>query len=192
MDTVASEPVGKYGTVQTCPDVVVGDFNRDGKLDFATADPLDGVYIFQGNGDGTFYLATSERIGAFYPVLGDFNGDGKLDLVVESTSGVSLLLGNGDGTFQSPQTILNNLNRETCGFGFPLVVDDFNGDGKLDLAFCSSSGNGQMVVLLGNGDGTFKKPVYYRAGSNDSAWVFAAGDLNSDGKTDFIVWYFKN
>jgi hypothetical protein len=32
---------GKYGNFQTCPDVVVGDFNRDGKLDFATAEGLE-------------------------------------------------------------------------------------------------------------------------------------------------------
>jgi hypothetical protein len=112
-------------------------------------------------------------------------------LVLESNSGLTLLLGNGDGTFQSPETIIN-LTSDTCGFGVPLIVNDFNGDGKPDLAFCSSSGNGQLVVLLGNGDGTFKKPLYYNAGSNDSSWAFAAGDFNSDGKTDFIAWYFKN
>jgi hypothetical protein len=67
-------------------------------------------------------------------------------------------------------------------------------DGKLDLAFCTRpSSNSQIGVLIGNGDGTFKKPVYYRAGSpDDSNWVFTAGDFNSDGKTDFIDWYFKN
>lgn len=49
-----------------------------------------------------------------------------------------------------------------------------------------------MGVVLGNGDGTFKKPVHYHAGSNDSTWSFAAGDFNSDGKTAFIDWYFKD
>jgi hypothetical protein len=182
---------GKYGTFQSCPDIVVGDFNEDGKLDFATADPADGVQIFLGNGDGTFQQAASYGIlGASNPVVADFNGDGKLDLVIESYSGILLLLGNGDGTFQSPQTIFPTA--EACGSGIPLVVNDFNGDGKLDLAFCSTSGNGQIGVVLGNGDGTFKKPVYYHAGANDSEWAFAAGDFNSDGKTDFIVWYFKS
>ena len=46
--------------------------------------------------------------------------------------------------------------------------------------------------MLGNGDGTFKKPVYYHAGTNYSTWAFAAGDFNSDGATDFIVWHFAN
>jgi hypothetical protein len=179
---------GKYGPFQTCPDIVVGDFNEDAKLDFATADPADGLHIFLGNGDGTFQRGASYGIlGASNPVVGDFNGDGKLDLVVESWSGILLLLGNGDGTFQGPQTIFPTA--EICGAGIPLIVNDFNGDGKLDLAFCSSSGNGQIGVLLGNGDGTFKKPVYYHAGNNYSTWAFAAGDFNSDGKTDFIVWY---
>jgi hypothetical protein len=40
---------------------------------------------------------------------------------------------------------------------------------------------GQIGVVLGNGDGTFKKPVYYHAGSDYSTWAFTAGDFNSDG-----------
>jgi hypothetical protein len=62
-------------------------------------------------------------------------------------------------------------------------VNDFNGDGKFDLAFCNNS---QIGILIGNGDGTFKGPVFYDAGQQGD-FNFAAGDFNSDGNTDFIV-----
>jgi hypothetical protein len=180
----------KHGNFQLCPYTAVGDFNRDGNLDFVAADGADDTNIFLGNGDGTFRQGAVLKEGAINPVVGDFNGDGKLDLVVESAGRIQLLLGNGDGTFQNPRTVFPA--PEGCGYGFPMVVDDFNRDGNLDLAFChvvSVDGTSQIVVSLGNGDGTFKKPKYFHAGSSDGTWAFAAGDFTSDGITDFIVWY---
>jgi hypothetical protein len=85
--------------------VVVGDFNRDGKLDFAVA--ANSLQVFLGNGDGTFqppanYLTGT---GAFYVSAADLNHDGKLDLVVTDLAGLFILMGNGDGTFQAPTTL---------------------------------------------------------------------------------------
>jgi hypothetical protein len=76
----------------------LGDFNGDGKLDFATFDSeacIDGcLYLFNGNGDGTFQpaLVFNHRLdrggisgGEF--AVGDFNLDGKLDLVSPGGTG---------------------------------------------------------------------------------------------------------
>ncbi len=140
MGIVRSEPVGSMEHFKTCPDLVVGDFDGDGKLDFAAAVGGDSaVCIFLGNGDGTFRQgATYDLLGAFSPVLADFNGDGNLDLVVDTTGdGLQILLGNGDGTFQSSRTIVQRRPKEGglgCGEGVPFVVNDFNGEGKLDVA----------------------------------------------------------
>ena len=68
-----------------------------------------------------------------------------------------------------------------------VVVADFNGDGKPDLAV-SDSGAGAVGVMLGNGDGTFQPEVMYNAGGGDTQSV-AVGDFNGDGKLDLAVAY---
>jgi uncharacterized repeat protein (TIGR01451 family) len=68
-----------------------------------------------------------------------------------------------------------------------IVSGDFNGDGKLDLAVLNNS-SGDVSVLLGNGDGTFKAAItatISRSGSGPTAIV--AGDFNGDKKLDIVV-----
>lgn len=108
--------------------------------------------------------------------VADFNGNGKPDIL---TSDGTLNLGNGDGTFKSGTSI--------SGSSVPvLAVADFNGDGKPDVL---EAGTGTLLVLLGNGDGTFQTPVKTNSGASLTA--VAAIDLNGDGKAD-VVGIFNN
>src|ERR1700675_2226369 len=63
-----------------------------------------------------------------------------------------------------------------------IVIADFNGDDKLDLAV-ANSGSGNVSILLGNGDGTFQAAVNFDAAIG-SPVSLSTGDFNNDGKTD--------
>jgi hypothetical protein len=83
--------------------VAVGDFNRDGNLDIATATD-DTVSVLLGNGKGGFQSPLSFSSGATFNfgsavglAVGDFNGDGFPDLAIPSYSSntVQVLLNSG-------------------------------------------------------------------------------------------------
>ncbi len=82
----------------------LGDFNGDGNLDVAVADPAnDSVDVFLGNGDGTFQKPAMWGVnGSVVAVaVGDFNRDGRADIASlmprflspNSQDAVSILLG---------------------------------------------------------------------------------------------------
>lgn len=115
--------------------------------------------------------------------VGDFNGDGIPDLVV-SAGGPSkplvIFLGNANGTY----TTLSGPSIFTYSFG-PIVVADFNGDGKQDMAVLNADSS-EVTILLGNGDGTFSVAASSPAtGSNPNQ--LAVGDFNGDGIPDLAV-----
>jgi hypothetical protein len=71
-----------------------------------------------------------------------------------------------------------------------ISIADLNGDGKPDLIMVNytgdNSGDGSVSVLLGNGSGTFGKPVVYDSGGGGPTAIVVV-DLNHDGKPDLIV-----
>jgi hypothetical protein len=87
-------------------------------------------------------------------------------LAFGSKQGFSVILGHGDGTFSAPAYY-------AIGAISGIAGGDFNGDRKLDLAVAVDllPGDNSILVYLGNGDGTFIRPLVgpegSRAGWND-------------------------
>jgi hypothetical protein len=204
-------------TLTTLPNpqqVVVGDFNNDGKLDFAVmgTDSIDTTTwdfdVFLGQGDGTFaHLPTQQfsALGTYAPqqlLSVDLNHDGKLDLLIglnanggAVSSGDDLIevLGNGDGTFQTPTTLISH-------FG-AVAVADVNNDGYPDLiqkrdpktnTSASLLTEPGITVYLGSAKGKFEKqPPHDLPGVALPSYNPAiVGDFNGDGILDVAVPYW--
>jgi uncharacterized repeat protein (TIGR01451 family) len=164
--------------------IAAGDFNEDGKADFAAA-AGGAVTIYLGNGNGGFQPIVIPA-NAGYILNGDFNGDGHQDLAVLYTSSsganasLTIWLGNGDGTFQFGQP----LDLGTTSVVSPAVAD-WNGDGYLDIAY-GDNALGQVSVAFGNGDGSFGKPAGVYTATSSFSWL-VAGDFNGDGAADMVL-----
>jgi hypothetical protein len=205
------KPARSYASGGAIADsVAVADLNGDSKPDLIVANGATGVLtltgfgvgVLLGNGDGTFKTAQSYSLSDLSVIsvaVRDVNGDGKPDVLVTTGTfsvsdsqdgGVWVLLGNGDGTLQ-PAVEYNSGGSGTRG----IVVADVNGDGKPDILVtnCGPSGSfscrtseGELGVLLGNGDGTFQAAKTYDSGSK-YAGALAVGDVNRDGAPDLLV-----
>lgn len=110
------------------------------------------------------------------------DSDNNLDVVTgDAEQTITVLLGKGDGTFKPKVTYPGC----TVGRAYKIVLADFNRDGNTDIAVgCSDATNGGLVILLGNGDGSFQAPVAYSTGD---VFSIAIGDFNNDGILDVAV-----
>lgn len=123
--------------------VALADVDGDRDLDMLVVNP-SGIGLVVGTGSGAFAPMTTNfagLAGAVCAVAPDINGDAKPDVVVSGWAGAHTLIGDGSGAFAMGAT-LPVPKGEAAG---DVVTADFNGDGKLDLAFVTGAG---MYVVL--------------------------------------------
>jgi uncharacterized repeat protein (TIGR01451 family) len=185
--------------------VAVGDFNGDGKPDFASnveaGSPNSSTHlnVGLGRGDGGVEYGVIPTVADSSAIVtADLNGDGKIDVITTepTTDSVTVRLnigGNptfpdlGPGTsFATTATI--PIFGQVGSVPVNLAVGDFNGDGKLDVVTADQGTgveNDVVSLLLGNGDGTLRPATIIQSGDEPNG--IAAADLNHDGATDVVT-----
>jgi VCBS repeat protein len=170
---------------------LVADFNHDGKMDTLFASGSD-LWVFLGNGDGTFQPALTVTTSA--PAInllttGDFEHDAELDVLATAVhvprvcgwggchggtpGGLTFLLGKGDGSFAG-QAI------SSSDFALP-IIGDFDGDGNLDFGVANLTSS-TFDFYWGDGHGKFGAPS-----ALPMVAAIAAADLDADGLTDLVL-----
>ncbi len=158
--------------------VVPGDLNRDGRADVAVLGGNGTVTLLNGDGSGALTPAGNVALQLVSLTLADFDLDGRLDLAgATAERAVGVARRTSSGSF---------LPFEGRGGGgtSAILAEDFNRDGRPDLATAHSS-SGSAFVFLGNGDGTLRAPVEATAGS--FATALASADFDADGRPDLAV-----
>lgn len=178
---------------------VVGDFNRDGLLDFVVADfNRIEIWLNQGAAATPAYafgdasqnpnqsiINLTGGINAEGVVTVDYDNDGDLDLIVDNQSfGVDVLANNGSGVFTQVDNSTTGL--PTAGtFGDFSAAGDYDNDGFVDVLVRRSA---DLSLYHNNGDGTFTGVTSFTATANNAnkgSAIFA--DFDNDQDLD-ILW----
>ncbi|MBU1077039.1 MAG: VCBS repeat-containing protein [Spirochaetes bacterium] len=186
-------------------DVLLGDFDNDGKLDLAVANFSNNNWLFKGDGNGKFGTLAADNSppnlvipGTNFTLdisAGDLNNDGNLDLacangLANGTGGLNkLYLLNGFSIITASTN--PNSYHSTC-----VEIGDINKDGFFDLLIGGTLGANRytnvVYVLTNTGSGTFNfKQTLSRIQIGESGKYIPASldlaDINRDNYPEVVV-----
>ena len=212
-DGTAEMVAGAVPQTQNAREIVIADFNGDGRPDIFIADTGDDQPPYPGykntlvlsTPDGKLRDASTnlppESGFTHTAAAADVNGDGSVDLYVGNIGGGDgtpprILLNDGTGRFTpgAPLPAAQTQN-ETAGRYTSSLFVDVNGDGSPDLILGAEDHTRQPAVLMNDGRGHFSllpnaipaKPF----ASTAIALDIASADLNGDGHPDLLIAFTK-
>jgi hypothetical protein len=180
-------------------DQVIASYNTDGKVMILRNTSTNGIISFAPALD----ITQSYYNARWFIADADLNADGKNDIVIASSTVLWVFINTSTPGNISFASYLNLATTDT--YIRELVTDDFDGDGKTDIAVrgYASGGNGpDNVHILSiyrntgiNGNVSFSRYDKTLNGTVDLDYIngqyftsyMLAGDFDNDNKTDFIV-----
>jgi hypothetical protein len=119
--------------------------------------------------------------------VADFDEDGDPDIAVVWTTDTG---GQGQVVFLqnlAPGILAPGPSVVSLGIPGPLAIDDFDGDGHLDLAVGIEI-EGKSTILVHYGDGSFGFPaIVLGFGEERARRALASGDFDGDGRIDLLA-----
>ena len=180
------------GSVPVC--VFVEDFDNDGRADIAVTNiGASTVAVLLGYNDGTFAKQATFTAGVkSYPIslaVGDFNKDNLLDIATahQGVNVIVVVMGNRIRLFETQKTYVVKNVRSIR----PIFVGDFNNDQRQDLVI-PYEGSDVVVLLFGNGKGSFSHTLKLSTGIGTYPSAVAVGDFNRDGQGDIVVGHGRS
>ncbi len=191
--------------------IVIANLTGDSKPDLFVANDGSACRLYENRGGfkfvevgakaGVAFDGNGQALAGMGVACGDVDGDGRVDLLASNFLGRSTIafLNRGDGLYSDSSAEIGLTAKTRSVLGFGLALEDFDGDGDLDLIQANGhvldrarfgepfamkptllrNEKGRFLEWPDEPNGFFKRPILGRG--------VAVGDLDNDGRPDAIV-----
>ena len=163
----------------------IADTDNDGLIEILCSPP-DATFLLEQPAQGEF---PTERIweapGKWGITIADTDADGTPEIFTRDNTTNSILVyeADSDNNYRNTAT-LENPTLGSNGISANIATDDFDGDSRLEILIGDSDGDVFIYETIGDNEYRHTWTTTLPEGSPE---LFAAGDMDGDGKAEFAV-----